>query len=52
MDIRPIKSDEDYRAALAEIEALMHAERDTPQGDRLDVLVTLVQAYDTAERML
>ena len=46
MEVRPIKSEADYEAALAEIEALMHAERDTPEGDRLDVLVTLVQAYE------
>ena len=46
MEVRPIKAEADYRAALAEIETLMHAERDTPEGDRLDVLVTLVQAYE------
>ena len=46
MEVRPIKSEADYEAALAEIETLMRAERDTPEGDRLDVLVTLVQAYE------
>jgi len=46
MDITPIKTDADYRAALAEIEALMNAEPDTPDGDRLDVVVTLVEAYE------
>ncbi len=45
MDITPIKTDADYRAALAEIEALMNAEPDTPDGDRLDVVATLVEAY-------
>ncbi|CAH2031886.1 helix-turn-helix domain-containing protein [Trichlorobacter ammonificans] len=46
MDIRPIKTDEDYRAALAEIEQLFDAQPDTPEGDRLDVLATLVEAYE------
>ena len=47
MDIQPIKNALGHAAALAEIEALMCAKRDTPEGDRLDVLVTLVQAYET-----
>ena len=42
MEIRPIKTKADHRAALREIETLMAAERDTPEGERLDVLVTLV----------
>lgn len=46
MDINPIKTDADYRQTLSEIERLMMAERDTPEGDRLDVLVTLVEAYE------
>jgi len=46
MNIRPIKTKADYRAALKEVEALMAAERDTPEGERLDVLVTLVEAYE------
>jgi len=46
MEIRPIKTKADYRAALKEIEALMAAERDTPEGERLDVLVTLVEAHE------
>ena len=46
MEIRPIKSDADYKATLKEIETLMAAEADTPEGDRLDVLVTLVEAYE------
>jgi HTH-type transcriptional regulator/antitoxin HigA len=46
MEIKPIKTKADYRAALKEIEALMAAERDTPAGERLDVLVTLVEAYE------
>jgi HTH-type transcriptional regulator/antitoxin HigA len=46
MDIKPIKTDSDYRAALAEIENLMTAKLDTPEGERLDILVTLVEAYE------
>ena len=46
MDIVPIKSQRDYRRVLKEIEGLMSARRDTPEGDRLDVLVTLVEAWE------
>jgi HTH-type transcriptional regulator/antitoxin HigA len=46
MDIAPIKNRHDYRRALAEIETLMVARRNTAEGDRLDVLVTLVEAWE------
>lgn len=46
MDIRPIKTDADYRAALSDIENLMMAEPDTVEGEKLDILVTLVEAYE------
>jgi HTH-type transcriptional regulator/antitoxin HigA len=46
MDIKPIKSEQDYRATLQEIEALMDAGPGTSEGERLDVLVTLVEAYE------
>ena len=46
MNIEPIKTDGDYWRTLVEIESLMTAERDTPEGDRLDVLVTLVEAWE------
>lgn len=46
MKIRPIKSEADYDAALVEIHKLWGAEADTPRGDRLDVLLTLVDAYE------
>ncbi len=46
MDIVPIKTQRDYRRALKEIEGLMAAKRGTPEGDRLDVLVTLVEAWE------
>lgn len=46
MDIKPIKTDADYRAALKEVETLMTASFDTPEGEKLDVLVTLVEVYE------
>jgi len=46
MGIKPIKNARDYRRALKEIEGLMRARRNTPQGDRLDVLVTLVEPWE------
>ena len=46
MDVKPIKTEEDYRATLREIEILMSAEPESPEGERLDVLVTLVEAYE------
>jgi HTH-type transcriptional regulator / antitoxin HigA len=44
--VRPIRSEEDYEAALAEIEKLMDAVPGTRDGDRLDVFTTLVEAYE------
>lgn len=46
MHIKPIKTDTDYRASLKEVEALMTAEPNTPEGDKLDILVTLVESYE------
>ena len=46
MDIKPIRTKRDYEATLKTIESLMGAKRNTPEGDRLDVLVTLVEAYE------
>jgi HTH-type transcriptional regulator/antitoxin HigA len=46
MEIRPIKTEQDYDAALAEVETLWRAEPDTPEGDKLDVLITLIEAYE------
>jgi len=46
MDIKPIKTENDYHEALKETEKLLFAQKDTPQGDRLDVLVTLIEAYE------
>lgn len=46
MNINPIRSTADHRAALREIESLMMARIGTPDGDRLDVLATLIVAYE------
>ena len=46
MDIRPIRNDKDHRFALAEIDRLWGAAHGTPEGDQLDILVTLVEAYE------
>ena len=46
MDVRPVRTDEDHSSALREIEALWGADEGTPEGDRLDVLATLVHAYE------
>jgi len=44
--LKPIRTEEDYEAALAEIERLWGARARTPEGDRLDILATLVDAYE------
>lgn len=49
MKIKPIKNEADYDASLIAIDGLMGAAPDTPEGDELEVLVTLVEAYE-AER--
>ena len=46
MNIHPVKTDQDYHAALERIEALWSAEPETPEGNELDILVTLVSAYE------
>ncbi|HYB89755.1 MAG TPA: transcriptional regulator [Candidatus Binataceae bacterium] len=46
MEIKPIRKEGDYEEAVREIERLWGAKEGTPQGDRLDVLTTLVEAYE------
>lgn len=46
MDIRPVRTDEDHRAALAEIEACWGAPEGSEAADKLDVLVALVESYE------
>ncbi len=49
MDIRPIHTEADYQATLKEVATLVAADPEpgTPDGDRLDILATLVQAYES-----
>ena len=46
MNIKPIKTGADYQETLREIDSLMMASSNTPEGEKLDVLVTLVEAYE------
>lgn len=46
MRIRPIRNDKDHAEALGQIERLWGADEGTPAGDRLEILVTLVEAYE------
>jgi HTH-type transcriptional regulator/antitoxin HigA len=47
MDIRPIKGQSDYERALARVAELMDAELDSPEGDELEVLSTLIDVYES-----
>lgn len=46
MNIRPVKTKKDYNAALKRIEMLFDSRTNTPEGDELEILVTLVEAYE------
>jgi len=46
MNIYPIKNDADYHAALRTVDELMDAELNTPEGDALDIWVTLIEGYE------
>jgi HTH-type transcriptional regulator/antitoxin HigA len=46
MDLKPIKTEADYRQALAEVERLFDAGLNTPEGNKLEILVTLIEAYE------
>jgi HTH-type transcriptional regulator/antitoxin HigA len=46
VDIKPVRTKADYRAALKQIEKLMSAKANTAEGEKLDVLATLVEAYE------
>lgn len=46
MNIKPIKTEQDYNDSVARIEKLWGAKKDTPEGDELDLLVTLVEAFE------
>ena len=46
MEIKPIKTKKDYKNALKEIDSLWDAKLNTPRGDKLDILITLVEAWE------
>ena len=46
MEIKPIKTEQDYNMSIKRIEELWGAKRDTPEGDELDLLCTLVESYE------
>ncbi len=46
MEIKPIKTAADHEAALREIDQLWNVEPGTPEGDKLDILITLVEAWE------
>ena len=47
MDTKPISNEAEYREALKQVENLMAAAPNTPEGERLDELTTLVETYET-----
>jgi HTH-type transcriptional regulator/antitoxin HigA len=49
VELKPIRSEADYEAALAEVERLWGAESGTPEGDRLDVLATLIDVHEAKQ---
>jgi HTH-type transcriptional regulator/antitoxin HigA len=52
MKIHPIKTEADYRRALAEVERLWDADPGTPDGDYVDVLATLIEAYEATHHAI
>jgi len=46
MNIKPIKTEADYEAALMRVGELMEAQADTPEGDELDILAALIEHYE------
>jgi len=46
MEIKPIKTENDYFKSLKRVEVLWGSKRDTPEGDELDLLVTIIEAYE------
>ena len=52
MNIKPIQTEEDYRAALEEINDIFDALPGTPDGDKLGIMVTLIEAYEEAKHKI
>ncbi len=51
-EIKPIRTEKDYEAAMAEVETLWGAKNGTPKGDRLDVIVTLIESWEAANYLM
>ncbi|CAM4049248.1 helix-turn-helix domain-containing protein [Paracoccus yeei] len=51
-ELKPIRTEADYDAALAEVERLWGAKSGTPDGDRLDVLATLIEVYEEKHHLM
>jgi HTH-type transcriptional regulator/antitoxin HigA len=52
MKIKPIKTEEDYKLALAKVSELMDAEINISEGDELDILATLIESYEAKHYMI
>ncbi|MGX9181832.1 helix-turn-helix domain-containing protein [Mesorhizobium sp. BHbdii] len=52
IELKPVRSEADYAAALAEAERLWGAKSGTPEGDRLDVLATLIEVYEEKHHLM
>ena len=46
MNIKPVKTEEDYNLSIKRIEELWGVSKDSPEGDELDLLITLVESYE------
>ncbi|TIP54838.1 MAG: transcriptional regulator [Mesorhizobium sp.] len=51
-ELKPVRSEADYEAALAEVERLWGTKSGTPEGDRLDVLATLIEVYEQKNHLM
>lgn len=47
MNVKPIRNDDDLRAAFLRLEAVFQAQEGTPEADEMEVLVTLIEAYES-----
>ena len=46
MQVKPIKTEADYKSALTEVDKLWESKKNSPNGDKLEVLVTLIESYE------
>lgn len=51
-NLRPIRTEADYEKALAEVECLWGSQAGTPEGDRLDIVATLIDVYETEHYLM